>query len=68
MDDENIICGLAYRCPYNDRLGTCSLFYMEGKSFTEKLVLVEEMDEQGKAEILQQHANCKNKLNGYEKW
>lgn len=67
MDDKNVICGLAYQCLYKNRLAECPLFCMDGKSFAQKLALIEKMDEHEKAEILQQHANCKNKHNGYEK-
>jgi hypothetical protein len=68
MDDKNVISGLAFQCPYKNRLNECLLYYMEGKSFIEKLALIKEMDLREKAEILKKHMNCRNKFNGYEKW
>lgn len=68
MDDDSVICGLAFGCPYNNRLEGCPLFYMDEKSIALKLASVEKMNEEEKREILHQHANCKNKHNGYEKW
>ena len=68
MDDKSIICGLAFQCLYNNRMPECPLLSMDGKSFAEKLGLIEKMGKHEKQEILQQHANCRNKHNGYEKW
>lgn len=68
MDNNDVICGLAFKCLYDNRLPECPLFYMDEKSFAEKFVMIKKMDDQVKQEILQQHANCKNKHNGYEKW
>ena len=66
--DDNVICGLAFGCPYNNRLEGCLLFNIDEKSIAQKLALIEKMDFEEKQEILQQHANCNNKHNGYEKW
>jgi len=68
MDDNNVICGLAFGCPYNNRLKGCILFYMDEKSIALKLALVKKLNEEEKRELLHQHANCNNKHNGDEKW
>lgn len=66
MNDKSVICVLSFQYAYENRLEECPLYYMEEKKFVEKLALIEEKNEQEKAEILKRHRYCKNKFYGFE--
>ncbi len=63
----NKIYGLAYQCPFNNRLSECPFYTFEGKSFREKVFIIKKMDFQQKQDILTKHEDCWNKLHEYDK-
>ncbi len=63
----NKIYGLAYQCPFNNRLSECPFYTFEGKSFREKVFIIKKMDFQQKQDILTKHEDCWNKLHEFDK-
>jgi len=68
ISDKNIIYGLAFQCPYINRLVECPLYSIDNLNFREKIRWIEGIKSQMEEEILNKHRECKNKHNGYEKW
>ena len=55
---ESRLYGIAYGCPKIDREKDCPLLDMEHFSYKEKIIWIEELDEEKRDAILKHHANC----------
>jgi len=58
MDKENIIYGIAYNCPAQNRESDCPLKKLDHLSFKEKVNFINKLSEEERKVILEYHKFC----------
>ena len=61
MNELNILCGLAYNCPYLQRKDDCPFNEVDHLSFKEKIEWIENLSQDKKWAILEHHQVCPKK-------
>ena len=63
MAEDIKLYGLAFDCPYLDRMDNCPMQEVEHLSFNEKYLWIKNLSQDEKLRMLEQHRNCsKNKV------
>lgn len=63
MEEEILLYGLAYDCPYQQRDENCPFFEVDHLSFVEKVKWLDGLNHSIKEEIIKRHLNCsKNRV------
>ena len=60
MNEEDILCGLAYDCPTQQRKDDCPFMQVERLSFIEKVNWIDGLNKDVKQKIIGQHKKCSN--------
>lgn len=58
MDSLNELCGLAYECPARDRKIDCPFQPYDGRSFKDRILWIESLNQEKKFMIIQHHKQC----------
>lgn len=58
MVEEIMLYGLAYECPYMRRKQNCPFSEVDHLTFAEKVKWIENLNQDIKKEIINQHQNC----------
>jgi len=61
INNDHIIYGLAFQCPYQNRQDDCPLANFDDLTFMEKIILIDEMDQEFIDMIKCKYKYCKNK-------
>jgi len=61
IDTEFDIFGIAYECPKRSRDNDCPLLEIDHLSFKEKLVWINELDDEKMETVLKHHSFCTKK-------
>lgn len=60
MKGENILYGLAYECPTQQRKDDCPFMQVEHLAFIEKVNWIDGLNKDIKQKIIEEHKKCSN--------